>query len=286
MERRKEQAMSNAIFTQPKSNDLYVHKTINAVGSSGARHYHSTFEVYYMKEGSCSYFIDNKSYEVRAGDFILIPEGVIHKTIYSKSLYTRWLLNCSTDSIPKGVLPLIPNMIYLYRNPDIVKDFEYIYEKIMSEYAGSGIFKDEILSCLIHELFYLFARNSEHRAKVETGNIFVEQTVKYIQENYASEITLPAMARMRSVSPEHLSRTFKKETGFGFSEYLTLVRLQKAEYMLKNEPGKSVSDVAYACGFNDSNYFSDKYKKAYGVSPSRTRKSGKCQSERQKSIAE
>ena len=87
-----------------------------------------------------------------------------------------------------------------------------------------------------------------------------------------SEISLPSMAKMRSVSPEHLSRTFRKETGFGFSEYLTLVRLQKAEYMLKNEPGKSVSDVAYACGFNDSNYFSDKFRKAYGISPSKAKK--------------
>ena len=44
---------------------------------------------------------------------------------------------------------------------------------------------------------------------------------------------LANMAEKHSVSPEHLSRTFKKETGFGFAEYLTLVRLQKAEYMLK-----------------------------------------------------
>jgi transcriptional regulator GlxA family with amidase domain len=82
-----------------------------------------------------------------------------------------------------------------------------------------------------------------------------------------NEITLPMLAAMHGVTPGHLSRTFKRETGYGISEYLTLVRLRKAEFMLKNEPGKSVNEVAFACGFNDSNYFSFKFKKAYGVPP-------------------
>ena len=44
------------------------------------------------------------------------------------------------------------------------------------------------------------------------------------------------------------------------------------EYMLKNEPGRSVNGVAFACGFNDSNYFSYKFKKAYGKSPKKISK--------------
>ena len=91
-----------------------------------------------------------------------------------------------------------------------------------------------------------------------------------------NHISLSEMAESFSVSAEHLSRMFKKETGFGFNEYVTLVRLQRAESMLKNENGKSISEIAYACGFNDSNYFSDKFKKAYGVVPSEIRKRYNC----------
>ena len=43
--------------------------------------------------------------------------------------------------------------------------------------------------------------------------------------------------------------------------------------MLKNEPSRAVTEVAYACGFNDSNYFSYKFKKAYGITPSEVRDS-------------
>ena len=125
------------------------------------------------------------------------------------------------------------------------------------------------MRCLTHELFFLLARNMHHRTEADTGTPFIEETVKFLQKNYMTEINLSDVARMHSMSPEHLSRTFKRETGFGFSEYITLVRLQRAEYLLKNEPGKSVCEVAYAAGFNDSNYFSDKFKRFYGVAPSK-----------------
>ena len=88
-----------------------------------------------------------------------------------------------------------------------------------------------------------------------------------------SDIKLSSVAKMKSVSPEHLSRTFKSCTGLGFNEYVTLLRLKKAEEMIKTEPDKTISDIAYECGFNDGNYFSYKFKKMYGISPIKARNS-------------
>jgi len=252
---------------------FYFHKTVRKVQSQNTRHYHNSFEIYYLKEGHCNYFIDNRSYDMRVGDVVLIPEGVIHKTNYSdREPHTRILINCSADYVPRSVLPLIPSMIYLYRNPDIVKQLDALFSKIGEEFERDDVFRDEALKALTFELFFLLARNISKRTEVSAGSLFIEETVRYIQKNYMNEINLSDMAKIHSVSPEHLSRTFKKETGFGFSEYLTLVRLQRAEYMLRNEPGRSVCEIAYACGFNDSNYFSDKFKKSYGAAPSKIKR--------------
>jgi YesN/AraC family two-component response regulator len=145
-------------------------------------------------------------------------------------------------------------------------------QKIAKEYKQSDEFSVDALRGLTYELIFLLIRNAGEEAETPSGSAFIESAVKYIQENYAQEVTLSGVAKTLSVSPEHLSRTFKKQTGFCFSEYLTLYRLQKAEYMLKNEPGRSINGVAFSCGFNDSNYFSYKFKKAYGKSPKKISK--------------
>ena len=252
---------------------FYYHKADNMTSSQCTRHYHNSFEIYYLKEGGCNYFIDNRSYDLQAGDIVLIPEGVIHKTNYDKNEpHTRYLINCSSAYVPRGVLPMTPQLMYLYRNKDICASIEELLIRVGEEYERHDAFRDEALRCLTFELFFLLARNANECSETSSGSLFIEETVKYIQKNYMTDITLSMMSKLYSVSSEHLSRTFKKETGFGFSEYFTLVRLQKAEYMLRNEPGRSICEIAYACGFNDSNYFSDKFRRSYGISPSSIRR--------------
>jgi AraC family L-rhamnose operon regulatory protein RhaS len=50
------------------------------------------------------------------------------------------------------------------------------------------------------------------------------------------------------------------------------LRLQKAEELLRSDAALSVTQAAFACGFNDANYFSKRFKDLYGVSPVAFRK--------------
>ncbi|MBO7214296.1 MAG: helix-turn-helix transcriptional regulator [Clostridia bacterium] len=249
------------------TDDYYFQQASKIQGNKSSSHYHSLIEIYYMKRGKCNYFIDDKSYKVEAGDLVFIPSGIIHKTTYDTEFHDRWLINCSEFFIPESVLSEIKTLPHVFRRSQVTAECERVMQKIDFEYKKSDEYSVDALKGLTYELIFLLVRNAKTQAENPSGSAFIERAVKYIQENYHGEITLSGVAETFAVSPEHLSRTFKKETGFCFSEYLTLFRLQKAEYMLKNEPGRSVNGVAFACGFNDSNYFSYKFKKTYGVSP-------------------
>lgn len=240
-----------------------------------SHHYHDRFELYYMISGDCSYFIDDKTYEVSSGDLIIIPEGAIHKTVYGKEEHSRLLVECSSHFVPNAVRERLSSMSCLYRNPSISREILLLLKKIEEEYNSPDEFSVEALIALMRLLFYTIVRNADTATMPQSKNQMIEEVVGYVKKNFASDITLSAMAKMHFVSAEHLSRTFKRETGFGFSEYLTLVRLRQAEYLLKNREEKSISEIAYSCGFNDSNYFSDKFKKAYGISPLKYSKSFK-----------
>ena len=116
-------------------------------------------------------------------------------------------------------------------------------------------------------LFVTLIRSNSTTGLGETKHPIIGEAISYIKTNFNSDISLSKIAKAHFLSPEHLSRTFKKEIGIGFSDYVTMVRLQNAENLLKNRNGRSISEIAYSCGFNDSNYFSDKFKKIHGISP-------------------
>ncbi len=252
------------------SEKLYFHhgmsKRIEETGTSWP-HYHSLYEIYFLEEGNCTYIIDNKVYNVQSGDIVIIPDGIIHHTKYDNIKHSRILINCTCEYVPVFVQSSISTGNYLYRNPFISDEIRNILGKIENEYNFKDILSDEIIACYTHSLFYLLIRNTESCIDIDDGNKIIEKAVAYIKENFASDITLSSLATMFSVSPEHFSRLFKKETGLGFSKYLNSLRLQHAEQLLRSPDGPNITGIAEICGFEDSNYFSKKFKEVYGTSP-------------------
>lgn len=230
-------------------------------------HYHNLYEIYYIESGSCNYFIDNKSYKLQVGDIVLIPEGVIHNTEYENPNHSRMLINCSRKFIPPSITPYLPSLQYLYRNPKIKNEAYELLKKIKQEYARNDELSEEALKCYTHAFFFLLIRNRDTRISVEVKNEYIETAVNYIQNNLDNDISLFELSKKCGLSHEHFSRMFKKETGFGFCEYVNLLRLQKAEALIKQTDGMTIAEIATRCGFNDSNYFSLKFKKFYGISP-------------------
>lgn len=255
-----------------KIKNYYFSKAINRRYSESTQHYHPHYEIYYMKDGNCRYFIDDRSYNVEAGDVILIPKGIIHRTNYTTDSHSRLLLNFTEEYIPENVITLFDEKRYIYRSREITKNIEGLFHKIEHEYANPDRYTEDMLKLHTAEMLFLILRHpGSSEESTSTGNELIDGIVRYIKDNYMSDIKLSAVAKLKSVSPEHLSRTFKRCTGLGFNEYVTLLRLKRAEEMIKSEPQMTISEIAYECGFNDGNYFSYKFKKMYGISPMKAR---------------
>lgn len=226
-------------------------------------HYHNLFEIYFITEGTCEFFIGGRSYRLVPGDLVLIPDGVIHNTFYKDTHHARLLINCSRRFIPTAAVPAC----HLYRNPKITNEIYKILIAIEKEYTRPDRWSEESIYCLMKQLFILLARNGNTYTASQEGNETVTRAADYLQKHFASDVTLEEMAKFSAVSPEHFSRLFKRETGFGFREYLNLLRLQHAEKLLKQKREGSIAQIAAECGFGDSNYFCVKFKKMYGISP-------------------
>jgi AraC-like DNA-binding protein len=243
-------------------------------GFNVAGHTHDTFELYYMISGECRYFIGNRVLQVCSNNLILIPKGVHHKTRYSDCACDRMLMMFSGNYISPVLLPaiyrLFPNNIYAPNEKNKTKILE-LFDKMIRENEKKDLLSDELIKCYITELFSLILRSEMEENHYEKGNIIIDDAIEYIRKNFSEEITLSALAKRSAMSESRFSRVFKEVVGIGYKEYLNSVRLNQANRLLLNT-SQSVSDIAYACGFNDSNYFSTFFKKTNGMSPLEFRK--------------
>ena len=102
-------------------------------------------------------------------------------------------------------------------------------------------------------------------------NKTVDECLSYIEQYYMDDITLVSLARNIHRNPIYLSRLIKKVQGKNFSDILTFVRMNKACELLRNQDLKAY-EVSNKVGFKDSRYFSQVFRKHYGVTPTEYRK--------------
>ena len=259
-------------FFSPQGTFFFFENTKRQIqNSESPYHYHNHYEFYFLVEGSCRYFINNTTYDLKYGDVVIIPKGIIHKTVYKETTYFRKLIYCSFHYIPYSFMEKLPTLPHIYRNPEAFTLIEKHFCDIEEEYTSEAPFKSEAISAHFQMLLLTLFRHLPGTVNVPSADARVSEILEYLKNNFRTDCTLEQTAQEFSVSPEHLSRTFKSETGLNFSEYRTMLRLREAERLLKEKPNLSIIDISYASGFNDSNYFSQKFREFYGVSPSKFR---------------
>ena len=95
---------------------------------------------------------------------------------------------------------------------------------------------------------------------------YIEGIIKYVNDRYRRHITLDELASEFNVSKYHLSREFKRYTGFSPNEYLVSVRINRAKELLRNT-NRSISEIAQITGCGDANHFIQLFKARENVTP-------------------
>lgn len=99
-----------------------------------------------------------------------------------------------------------------------------------------------------------------------TRNDDVLKAQKYVQTHLGEKISLTDVAAHLHLNSSYFSRMYKKETGEGFVEYVTRVKMEKALELL-DQSGNPVEQIAYELGFESKGYFLKTFKRFYGISP-------------------
>ncbi|AFG36380.1 helix-turn-helix domain-containing protein [Spirochaeta africana] len=94
----------------------------------------------------------------------------------------------------------------------------------------------------------------------------LQEALEYLRLRYHEQVSLESAAAAAGVSAAHLSRLFRQELQLSFSDYLTSLRMERAQQLL-SDTNRSIKEVGHQVGYQDANYFSRVFKRWVGVTP-------------------
>lgn len=246
-------------------------------------HTHPYYEIFYLINGDCTFFLNHNIYQLNKGDMVIVPKGEIHNATFPEHGTSERFVVCFREANLSWLDDLLGSEMVqqtieagVISIPDRRREYvESLMAKLLFENDGPDVLSPAFIRTGIVELFLFIIRcqRYEHNAikEIDVDNQLMQEIATYIYQNYDKKLTLVDMSEKFNISRSYLSKKFKVITGFGFKEYVVNVRIKNACRLLL-ETNKSITDIAFECGFNDSNYFGDAFRHIKGVSPNKYRK--------------
>lgn len=218
--------------------------------------------------------VDGREFHVAKGMAGFFYASEYHELRYvSKSIRYTW---CSTSFSPgeEFVVPL-ESVARLRDAPNVLTPSATL-QSLMSIGADmrtrQGIPAEQVRSAVatsaFNEYFYL-ANVAQEIAELPRGVIAARS---YIRANFCDpSCQLPDIADAASLSPQHLTKLYKRYLDCTPVKYMWQLRAEKAIHQLKHT-NKSVGEITRDCGFKDPFHFSQHIRKHFGLSPTAVRK--------------
>ncbi len=106
--------------------------------------------------------------------------------------------------------------------------------------------------------------NPQQRSRKEyTARI--NRVMDYLEKHLQESVSLNILAEKAHLSPFHFHRIFTLMVGETPADFTLRLRLEKAAQHLKDHPDKSITQIAYDCGFGSVSLFSRNFRKSFGI---------------------
>lgn len=269
--------MARADFYNPDPMFAIEYIKHNAEHRMPQFHYHQSYELYVLEEGSHDFLIDDAIYGIDAGDVALLKPSLFHKSRNNQfcartCVYftDRFLKKYYTDRSIRSLLKCFEQEIVTVSKEDLPRVKKLLLQLEKEREAD----EDNRIFVYLAELLTLLNRNrhTSKEAKSYTAHARIAPVLSYIHTNYNQIGTIEEIADRFYLSKYYLCRIFKESTGLTLLQYINNIKIQQACNLLVHTD-MTILEVATACGFNSSMYFCKMFKAALSVTPGEFRKS-------------
>ena len=250
-------------------------------------HWHDELEIVIITEGIVRVRIAGSEFSLKTGEGYFSNSGVLHTESLSSATGHQHALVFSPKIISQGddlvwknyVVPVLgnPQIPFLRLTPSVAWQKDILYLAELAWKQGAYESKDYPLSvrstlsmafsCIVNNLDDL-ENESHYSGAFQRDELRIKKILMYIEKNYDSSITIGSIANSANISKSTCLRLFNTVLGTTPISYLTTYRLQKSVEALRTGDGRTISEIAHACGFTDASYFNRCFKKEYRQTPS------------------
>ena len=269
--------------TNPQSKDLATLREIPAlpglvmmratyVKHHFAKHNHDGFAFGVIEKGALGFSYRGKKLVAPAGTINLVNPDEPHDGYpvteggwtYRMFYFDAEIFQRAADAIiGKGAnLPFFQEGVI--EDSDMASEIHTFHTSLLSETMG----KLELESRLLHMLVRFIRRHADTSypplpARREHPAVLVVKSM--LEDCYAQDISLADLAETAGLSPFHLIRVFKAQTGLTPHRYHSQIRVRRAEHMLRQ--GADLAETALDVGFADQSHLNRHFKAIVGVPP-------------------
>lgn len=239
-------------------------------------HTHHFTELFYVISGNGIFHVENELVPVKPNDLMIINPHIEHTE--------KTMTNNPMEYIVFGVDGLA--FSFHNKNEDVPKNYSHYsytssrnrlvdYSQLMlQEFREKKPGFDIICKSILQVLLVFISRELDLSIISDSTFLISKECAlakRYIDSNYAQNITLDTLAEITHINKYYLAHSFANCIGQSPISYLSSKRLQTSKELLSST-NYSIAQIASSTGFSSQSYFSQIFKKSVGMTPQQYRK--------------
>jgi len=248
-------------------------------------HTHEFSELVLVKNGTGTNIVNGVSYSLSAGDVFVIPPGRVHEYRETGRLgcYNIYFDNKRLDlkRWDAGLLAGYHALFLIepvYRQKgDFNSRLKLNQEQLIRIWNLAELLEQELeggqpgfrlmaMSRFMEMVCQLSRYYGESTGKNSLKVLRVAEAISHMEAHFTEQVSIENLARMAHMSSRNFHRVFLNATGKTPAAYLIGLRVMKAAHLLEFSD-TTITEVAFECGFTDSNYFARQFRKLMNESP-------------------
>jgi len=253
------------------------------------KHLHDFIEIVYVESGSGWVSMNGQSIPCFPGDLYIMPLNTVHefKTLNSIQHYNILITPDALQGAEHAALRDDPYYRKIF-SPDEEPTFCHLSLPVTAKFRNLLASANEcmlnegdhfrlefksyilLILCEIFRLLHQAGAQLRFRNQNKSDIQNISSVVEFMSRHFREPLEIRDLAAVVKMNPAGFIRFFRKATGIPPIQYLNSLRILEACRLLRMQTGTehSMSEIADMCGFSNSSYFAEIFKKIMDVTPS------------------